>query len=614
LCEKSWRKNLQALTTADLVSDHWYGTDGPHNASIVIVGESWGSEEAVQQKPFVGSSGIEYNRILEECGIDRRTVFMTNMVAERPQSNETYRLFIPSIQKPSRTDGLAPSEQVKSEIRRLYRQIVCYPRKLVIATGNWSLWSLSKGTTSHKKLAEANGRKIPAELQTWAPGGIIDWRGSMLYINPHPEFCESSEQAEALKKIRLLPVIHPAAIMRAWYLRAPTTHDFKTRVPMALRDDWRPNPPPVTLSPPTFNQAVQRLQYWLTLASGGTRVTLANDIETLRRTFISVTGFADSSRFAMCIPFIQSARPNEPIISYWTPEEEATLIGFIRRVLSHPNIYLVGQNYIYDIQYIQHWWGVTPRLHHDTMLAQNVVFPGTPKDLGYLSSLYCTYHWYWKEEAKDWNTIGDLKQLLDYNCTDNLRTWEIAEAQINYIKAIGQQAQMDFKMQTNHLCLRMMNRGVLIDKARRGAMVYDLETARAGYYRELEAIIPQSMVNPEAKTPWYRSPQQTATLFYDILGFQVVKNRKTGSRTVGKEAFPVLKRKYPEFTGLFDRLDMAGSVDNSLGVVQSPLDPDGRMRCSYNPSGAETHRLSSSANVFGRGTNLQNLTKGEEDE
>lgn len=605
---------MEALTTADLISDHWYGTDGPHDSPIVIVGESWGAEEAVQKKPFVGSSGTEYNRILEECGIDRRKVFMTNMVAERPQSNETYRLFVPSILKPQRIDGLAPSEQVKSEIRRLYRQIVCYPRKLVVATGNWSLWALCKGTTSHKKLAQSNDRKISIELQTWAPGGILDWRGSMLYINPHPEFCESPEQAEALKKIRLLPVIHPAAIMRAWYQRAPTVHDFKTRVPMALRNDWRPNPPPVTLSPPTFNQAVQRLQYWLNLANGGTYVTLSNDIETLRRTFISCIGFADSARFAMCVPFIRSELPDGSFESYWSPEQEATLIGLIRRVLSHPRIHIIGQNYIYDTQYIQHWWGVTPHLDFDTMLAQNVVFPGTPKDLGYLSSLYCTYHWYWKEEAKDWNTIGDLKKLLDYNCTDNLRTWEIAEAQKHYIKSIGQEQQMDFKMQTNHLCLRMMNRGVLIDKSKRAKMVYDLEEARSGYYQELEAIIPQAMVNHEAKTSWYRSAQQTAALFYDILGFQVVNNRKTGSRTVGKEALPILKRKHPEFTGLFDRLDMAGSVDNSLGVVQSPLDTDGRMRCSYNPAGAETHRLSSSANVFGRGTNLQNLTKGEEDE
>lgn len=595
-------------------TDFWYGTDGPQNAEIVIVGESWGVEEDKAKRPFVGNSGTEYSRILAECGIDRRKVFLTNMVAARPPMNETFRFFMPKDQKPSRIDGLAPMEHVGRDIMRLYKQIVQHPRKVVIATGNWALWALSKGTTSHRVMSESNGRKIDPALQTWAPGGILDWRGSMIYVNPHPEFCESPAQAEALKKVRLLPVIHPAAILRAWYQRAPTVHDLKTRVPMALRDDWRRNPQPVTLSPPTFNQAVQRLTYWLSLANQGQEVHLAADIETIRRTFISVIGFADSTNFGMCIPFVRGDNPDGSIAPYWNPEQEGTLVGLIRRVLRHPRIHILGQNFIYDTQYIQHWWGVTPLLNFDTMLAQNVVFPGTPKDLGYLSSLYADYHWYWKEDAKDWNKVGDLQRLMDYNCLDVLRTWEIAQAQKAYIKASGQEAQMDFKMRTNALCLRMMNRGVLIDKAKRGAMTYDLENARAGYYEELEQIIPQSLVKADAKTPWYRSATQTSQLFYDILGFEVVKNRKTGNRTVGKEAFPILKRKYPEFTGLFNRLDMAGSVDNSLGVVQSKLDPDDRMRCSYNPGGTETHRLSSSENVFGRGTNLQNLTKGEEDD
>lgn len=50
------------------------------------------------------------------------------------------------------------------------------------------------------------------------------------------------------------------------------------------------------------------------------------------------------------------------------------------------------------------------------------------------------------------------------------------------------------------------------------------------------------------------------------------------------------------------------SADKMLAVLRSPLDPDGRMRCSYNVVGTENGRWSSSQNVFGRGTNLQNIT------
>lgn len=49
-------------------------------------------------------------------------------------------------------------------------------------------------------------------------------------------------------------------------------------------------------------------------------------------------------------------------------------------------------------------------------------------------------------------------------------------------------------------------------------------------------------------------------------------------------------------------------ADKMLSVLRTPLDADGRMRCSYNVVGTENGRWSSSKNAFGRGTNLQNIT------
>ena len=597
--------------------DLWYGTSGPKDADVVLVGESWGIEELNAQKPFVGSSGAELNRILGDARIERGRLLCSNVVAAKPYNNETWRFFHPRHDfTGARIGGLAPTDLVRREVARLYRQITAAPRKLVICCGNYALWSLSSCTGS-EILRQSSNRMVPTELQTWTPTGIMNWRGSMWYCEPHKEFTSDAAQLDKLRSTRLLPIVHPAAIMRQWEYRTPTVHDLKARVPLARAGDWRPAPAPTLLSPPTFSEAVNRFRHWLTLANQGTELWLANDIETVRRRFISVMGFADSTRFAMCVPFIRRGLPDGSFESYWTTEQEATLLLWIRKVLSHPRIKVIGQNYIYDTQYIQHEMGLSPPCAHDTMLAQNVLFPGTPKDLGYLSSLYCKYHWYWKDDVKDWNALRDLKTLMDYNCMDNLRTWEICESQRKYIVATQQEAQMEFKMRTNALCLRMMNRGVRIDVARRGSMLFELQSALTELERELLTIIPQSMVKELKKNtdpPWYRSAQQTATLFYDILGFRHVANRKTGNRTVGKEALMQLMKWYPEFTGLFKRLDIYGSADNTVGVIQSPIESDGRMRCSYNPGGTETHRLSSSQNVFKRGTNLQNLTKGEEDE
>lgn len=597
--------------------DLWYGTSGPHDAKIVLVGESWGAEEKSRQRPFVGPSGRELDRMLSHAGFSRADILFTNVIAEQPNGNETWRFFEPKDAHPKskRVAGLLPSSFAASEVGRLYRQLAHSPRDLVIATGNWSLWALT-GRAGTEVIRESNGRKVPADLQTYGPTGITTWRGSMIYCEPHEDFFSPNSDMSSIRHLRLLPLIHPAAILRQWTYRDVTIHDLKKRIRLALNNDWRPQNEQI-YSRPSFDIIENTLGSWL-LQAHSKILYLACDIETFRRQFITCIGFADSPRRSICIPFISGVEHDGRISSYWPPDQEATIIYLIRKILTHPNIRIVGQNFIYDTQYIQHWLGVTPHLHHDTMLAQNVLFPGTPKDLSHLSSLYCHYHWYWKDDIKDWSKFGNLDSLLEYNCIDVMRTFEIAMNQMDYIALHDQKEQMEFKMQTNRLCLRMMNRGVRYDEKRRGPMLCELMNVQTTYQRELLGIIPQDMVKPHKgkknETFWFNSAQQTATLFYDILGFDEVRKRTTGSRTVGKEALPVLMRKYPEFSGLFLRLDNLGSLDTTIQVINMKTEHDGRVRCSYNPGGTETHRLSSSENVFGRGTNLQNLSKGEEDE
>jgi DNA polymerase I-like protein with 3'-5' exonuclease and polymerase domains len=303
--------------------------------------------------------------------------------------------------------------------------------------------------------------------------------------------------------------------------------------------------------------------------------------------------------------------------------EEAQLIHLLRKLFTHPNVEIDGQNFIYDTQYIQRFLGVTPRLSHDTMLHQNVCFPGTPKALEYLSSIYCHYHWYWKEDHKEWDMKGSIEDLLRYNCMDCVRTWEIGQNQRLVTKALGMEEQFQFKMRTNELCLRMMNRGVLFDKSQAAKRMFELQEALTQLHRELLEIIPQDWIGPVGKRSkaqgggeiyWMTSDTQQKRLFYEILGFKPVKDPKTGNLTSGKKALGQFLIWYPEFTGLINRLRMASTIENTINVLKSDIDLDGRIRCSYNPGGTETHRLSSSENAFGGGTNLQNLTKGDEDE
>lgn len=596
--------------------DLWYGTSGPSDAKIVVVGESWGVEEAQAERPFVGASGTELRRMLAEAGIDPASVLMTNVVAARPAGNEMWRFF--HARDTAKADGvvplrgLHPTEMVRGEIQRLYRQIGTHERHLVIAVGNWSLWALS----SHARvsvLRESNRRKLAREDFRFVPTGIGDWRGSMLYMRAD-RFTDNAV-AGAGPQIRLLPIIHPAAILRDWSQRAITVHDLKARVPMALRGDWRPHPEPVFWAPPTFEQARSRMDMWLARADAGHPITLVEDIETARG-LITVIGLADSTRFAMAIPFVRRALNGNvgDLDSYWPPDQEVVLLKLLRRINAHPNIKIRNQNFIYDTQYISWWLGVTPRCDFDSMLAQNLLFPGTPKDLATLSSLYCNYHWYWKDDGKEWDTKGSLEDLLTYNCVDTIRTFEICERQESLIAAYGMGRQWDIKKYQYDLCLRMMQRGVKIDTARRGRLTVELADALSQIEARLAYIVPQALIDTKSDKPWWRSASQTAYVFYELLGMQRVMHRKTGNTTVGKDALKTLRKKYPFFRRVFDLLDDYGSGDNIATVIKMPLDSDGRVRCSYNPAGTETHRLSSSKNVRGGGTNLQNLTTGRDDD
>ncbi len=54
--------------------------EGPANARIMVVGEQPGDREDVAGKPFVGPAGKLFDQALEEAGIDRTTVYVTNAV------------------------------------------------------------------------------------------------------------------------------------------------------------------------------------------------------------------------------------------------------------------------------------------------------------------------------------------------------------------------------------------------------------------------------------------------------------------------------------------------------------------------------------------------------
>ena len=109
------------------------------------------------------------------------------------------------------------------------------------------------------------------------------------------------------------------------------------------------------------------------------------------------------------------------------------------------------------------------------------------------------------------------------------------------------------------------------------------------------------------------SPTQLIAFFYSNNGFALKvekiydRNSKEYKVTTKREALEKLAKKNPIAAPIIKLILAAKDLRKHLSVINSQVDPDGRMRFSFNIGGTETGRWSSSKNVFNRGTNGQNI-------
>jgi uracil-DNA glycosylase family 4 len=61
--------------------------EGPAHARVMVVGEGPGRSEDEQGRPFVGAAGKNLDGLLSEAGLERGSVFVTNVVKCRPPGN-----------------------------------------------------------------------------------------------------------------------------------------------------------------------------------------------------------------------------------------------------------------------------------------------------------------------------------------------------------------------------------------------------------------------------------------------------------------------------------------------------------------------------------------------
>ncbi|MCZ6775844.1 MAG: hypothetical protein O7D34_05250 [Ignavibacteria bacterium] len=536
---------------------------GPQPAKFLVVGEAPGKQEVTAGLPFVGQSGQELMRMLTESGIAPDECRFTNVTMQRPPGNKIDEYFRTS-KKRGVEDGATfhrgkwAMSPLLEGIEALRHEIIETEPQIVLGLGNTALWACTG---------------------EW---GITRWRGSQMV-----------GQIDDIQ-FKFLPTYHPAGIMRRWDWRWIALEDLKR-----ANRHWK-EPNYDFLIRPSFGDCIAWLDKISSDLSRG-KVKLAVDIETRTRQ-IACVGLADSDRHAICIPILCM----ETVEGYWSVEEELNVVLKLREILTHKNSHIIGQNFIYDMQYFARQYGIRSRLVDDTMLKHHCAMPGTPKGLDFLSSIYCRYHRYWKDEIKEWdNRIGE-EQLWIYNCKDCVTTFEANENLDAVIEAFELKEQYAFQMRTNATAFNMMIRGVNVDKGLKARHSVELHEVLIQLREWLDNILsPFTIFGPKGV-----SSKKMMTLAYQIFKlpqkFVIGKGRKL---TANKDA---VEEWCNSVEPIFRPVLEAIREFRSLGVYKStfadsPLDLDGRFRCSINVSGAETFRFSTSKDAFGFGTNMQNI-------
>jgi len=517
-------------------------------------------------------SDYQFSKLLQEAGIRREECFVTALVGEKVLGQD-----FDTLVARSKREGGAWSDAddlhgrkvrsvVTRSLARLEREISLVRPALILTLGNGAMWAL---TGNHS---------------------IGKWRGSLLSYNSIP----------------LIPTYSPSYLNSLWKERIFVLSDLRKAARLSALATLDPAPKRNFIIKPDFPTAAGYLQNLLSRLDESP-LTLSVDIET-RGGHIACLGIAPSSTEAICIPFIFSG-----FRSYWPLEEESFLVSLLASILTHANVRIVGQNFIYDAQYIYRFFLFIPRLTRDTMITQHTIWSNLPKGLDVLSSLYCPDHVYWKDDGKNWDPNVGEAQLWSYNCEDCVRTFVVDEGQQRIIDSLlpswpQLREIVNFQNSLYYPVLHAMNLGLRIDESSREEISEELRLAK----EEREKFLTETVgyaINP-------RSPKQMQGFFYEEMAQKsVLKRSKKGSSiTTDDSALDKIASREPLLLPVCKTIQEI----RSLGVfrstfVEASRDSDGRMRCSFNIAGAETYRFSSSGNAFGSGLNLQTIPKGDED-
>ena len=112
------------------------------DSKIMFIGEAPGYNEDLNGKPFVGRAGLVFDELLESAGLQRKEIYITNIIKCRPPDNRN----------PSTTE-------IKACTDYLNRQISIIQPDIIVTLGNFALsYVFERFGLKQEKIGKIHGK------------------------------------------------------------------------------------------------------------------------------------------------------------------------------------------------------------------------------------------------------------------------------------------------------------------------------------------------------------------------------------------------------------------------------------------------------------------------
>lgn len=380
---------------------------------------------------------------------------------------------------------------------------------------------------------------------------------------------------------KVIGIIHPGVIRRQYLARFAIKRDLQR-----IKEESKT--PDINLPMREFiiKPSLHDTLAFIDRAHGSKLISF--DIEIIRGG-IDCLAIALDPLYAISIPFMAKGS------NYFSPSQEVEVWEAIAELFNNQKIAKVGHNTAFDATLLYRTYGILATCMEDTMIARKLVRPDLLKRLEVCTADY-TKEPYYKDEGERWKGeyVSD-EDFWMYNAKDAAVTYEIARPLAKELKR--QKNTATYRRQKGILrpLIYMMVRGIRMDTVGLKREYDDHLRQIKEMQKELDAIVGHE-IN-------FDSPKQVRSYFYIELGIKPLTHK--GKVTVDETAMKRLAAKGYKAASIIQDVRSLRTISSTFLDVK--LDDDNRLRCSFDPGGAATGRLSSSKRIdTGTGMNQQN--------